>query len=268
MHRKGGQGRTQCACRRVSRADLLRRRRSGGAGAAGPPRAEGCEHPWAPPHLQSRPRSAPRSDMPLGSKPQLSRLSNSAFFSQVKICPKKQAARRLPAPRLAHSHFCRVLSEVKAEAISALPQATKTFPHASGCPQPIPSYALHTSRGTSSRAPRVCSEHPLCMCLTWGSALSGTSSWRQRPSPPGLAKAHLIARDAWSVTGLCLHPWRRPAGSTPGPRPPPGPGSRTPATCSRISHKNITQTSVTGAFVRSFEAKTRRIKRSDSFLRP
>lgn len=102
MHRKGGQGRTQCACRRVSRADLLRRRRSGGAGAAGPPRAEGCEHPWAPPHLQSRPRSAPRSDMPLGSKPQLSRLSNSAFFSQVKICPKKQAARRLLAPRPAH----------------------------------------------------------------------------------------------------------------------------------------------------------------------
>lgn len=89
MHRKGGQGRTQCACRRVSRADLLRRRRSGGAGAAGPPRAEGCEHPWAPPHLQSRPRSAPRSDMPLGSKPQLSRLSNSAFFSQVKIYSKK-----------------------------------------------------------------------------------------------------------------------------------------------------------------------------------
>lgn len=166
--------------RRASHAEPLRRRRSDGAGAAGPPRAEGREHPWAPPHLESRPRSASRSDMPPGSKTQLSRLSNSAFFSQMKICPKKQAACPLLAPRLHHSQqtlrgraSARALLEVKIEAISPLPQAMKTFLLTSGFPQPVSSYAPHASRGTSSRAPRGHSEHPLCTCLTWGSALNG-----------------------------------------------------------------------------------------------
>lgn len=243
--------------RRVSGAEPLRRRRSEGAGAAGPPRAEGREHPWAPPHLESRPRSAPRSDMPPGSKPQLSRLSNSARFSQMKTCPRKQAARhcwlrlsphsRLPRSGLPEPSFRPRLLAVKREATSPLPQAVKTFPPASGFPQPSSSSAPHTSRGTSSWAPRGSSEHPLCTCLTWGSALDGDTRLETEAVTSRSHQSAPHRRDTRSVTGPCFCPWWRPAGAPtarrvhPGPRPPPGPGSWTPATCSRTSHKNIAQ---------------------------
>lgn len=67
----------------------------GRAGAAqAPGRQRATEVLWALPHLECRPRSAPGSDVPPGPKTQLSRLSNSSFFSQMQTCPK--AGRSLP----------------------------------------------------------------------------------------------------------------------------------------------------------------------------
>lgn len=102
-------------------------------------------------------------------------------------------------------------------------------------------------------------EHPLCMCFD-----VGLSFKRGIQLGTVTAKAHLIREktrcrphDAPPGSGAQL--------SCPGLA---ASGPWAPATCSQVGPQNIAQMFLANcAFARSSEAKTRRIKRSESFLR-